>query len=71
MEKIELNRSVSFVLKSAEVDTLAKLIRTALMKMYKNPLADSFELLFKLLRSNTGLCKSAAGKVDMLQVNSS
>ena len=57
---------MSFVLKSAKVDTAEELNHTALMKMYKDPLSDCVEMLFKLLRSNIELCKAAAGKVDRL-----
>ena len=65
----DLNAAVSFVLKSAKVDTAEELNHSTLMKMYKDPLSDCVELLFKLLRSNIELCKAAAGKVDRLQAD--
>ena len=65
----DLNAAVSFVLKSAKVDTAEELNHATLMKMYKDPLSDCVEMLFKLLRSNIELCKAAAGKVDRLQAD--
>ena len=65
----DLNAAFSFVLKSAKVNNDEELNHTSLMKMNKDPLANCVEKLFKLLKSNVELCKSAAGKIDQLQAN--
>ena len=65
----DLNEAVNFVFKTAKVDSAEKLNHTVLTKVNKGPLADCVELLFKVLRSNIGLCKSAAGKIDQLQAD--
>ena len=65
----DLSAALSFVLKSAKIDNDGDLNHTSLMKMNKDPLANCVEKLFRLLKSNLELCKSAAGKIDRLQAD--
>ena len=66
MEK-KMTSEIQKVVKTANVSCVSEVNEPALMKLYKNPLANMVVSLLNLIEENIELCKCAAGKMDRLK----
>ena len=62
-----MTSEIQKVVKTANVSCVSEVNEPALMKLYKNPLANMVVSLLNLIEENIELCKCAAGKMDQLK----
>ena len=63
----ETTSEIQKIFKMANVSCRSELTDTALMKLNKNPLIKIIGSLMNLVEKNIELCKSAAGKIDVMK----
>jgi len=66
MEK-DMNSEFQKLLKAVNVTSASDLSETVLLKLNKNPLANTILRLVNVLEKNLNICKSAASKIDNLK----